>query len=62
VPGTIRKTPLENGAGIVVECEEVIDPYGNMYGRRGVMIMVHGNTRRVIWSVLRTPRRAETTE
>lgn len=54
VSGTVRETPAENGSSIVVECTRIIDPRGNMYCGRGVMVMVTGNSRRVIWSVLRT--------
>jgi len=56
--GTVRETSDENGLGIVVECDRVIDPHGDMYHGRGVMIMVAENYRRVIWSVLRTPGRS----
>lgn len=61
IAGTVRETPDDNSRGIVVECDEVIDPHGDMYHGHGVMIMVAGTYRRVLWSVLRTPGRSQRT-
>jgi len=59
IVGTVRETPDDNGCGIVVECDEVVDPHGDMYHGHGVMIMVAGTWRRVLWSVLRTHGRSQ---
>lgn len=51
--GTIVETPVENDRAIVVRCDEHINNGAN-YDGHGVTVMVMHNTRRGIWSNLRT--------
>lgn len=51
--GTIVETPVENDRAIVVRCDEHISN-GASHDGHGVTVMVMHNTRRGIWSTLRT--------
>ncbi len=59
--GTIRETPHENDRAIVVECDEPWHAKMDFYEGRGATVPVMMNTRRGIWSVIRTLSRSEMT-
>ena len=54
LPGIIRETPFENDRAIVVECDEPWHANMDNYQGRGATIPVIHNTRRGIWSSIRT--------
>ena len=54
--GTIVETVDTNDRAIVVECDDVVHDNLDHLGGRGLTIPVYCNTRRGIWSNLRTYR------
>ncbi|MBI2196572.1 hypothetical protein HYU45_03065 [Candidatus Daviesbacteria bacterium] len=54
LPGTVKSTPVENDRAIEVECDEAYSDNKDFLGGKGATVPVIMNTRRGIWSNIRT--------